>query len=106
MDTQCTLCGEPFEDNAHWIFHCPKKRSFWLVARYVSGIDADLPQIWEYLTFQTSTDKTTLLRLSHILLVIWQMHWHCIFNEVPWNTTHALERLRRLRWLSGTVPHR
>jgi hypothetical protein len=102
-DIRCTLCNDPYDDDAHFIFHCPKKRSFWLVARRICLIDADLPQIWDLLTFRVPTDKAVLLSLSHILLIIWQMHWHCVFDDVPWNTTHALQRLRRLRWLSGTA---
>jgi hypothetical protein len=50
------------------------------------------------LNFRHQTDPSTMIKIAHVLQVTWQMHWRCIFDEVPWNTTHALVRLRRVRW--------
>jgi hypothetical protein len=98
LDSSCQLCGATNEDDAHMIFYCPRKLSFWRVARYVLPIPLTIPEIWDALNFRHQTDPSTMIKIAHVLQVIWQMHWRCIFDEVPWNTTHALVRLRRVRW--------
>ncbi|SAL96761.1 hypothetical protein [Absidia glauca] len=83
------------------IIDCPRKTSFWLVARHVARIDVPMQDIWDMLTFRSSPrDETILLRLGEILMVLWQLHWHSCIDNVQWNTTHALRRLRRVHWLA------
>jgi hypothetical protein len=98
----CLLCSNALEDDFHMIIDCPRKTSFWLVARHVARIDVPMQDIWDILNFRSSPrDETILLRLGEILMVLWQLHWHCCIDNVQWNTTHALRRLRRVHWLAG-----
>ncbi|SAM00402.1 hypothetical protein, partial, partial [Absidia glauca] len=96
----CQLCRNDIEDDYHMVFDCPRKKSFWLVARNIAHIKVPMEDIWDILNFRTTTDDTTMLRIGEILMVIWQLHWHCCIDNVQWNTTHALRRLRRVHWLA------
>ncbi|SAM06248.1 hypothetical protein [Absidia glauca] len=99
-ESVCQFCQAVIEDTPHMLFFCPRKRSFWQIARFTMQIDIPLSSIWDTLNFRSKTNKITMVKLAYILLVFWQMHWQCIFQEIPWNTTNALVRLRRLRWLT------
>jgi hypothetical protein len=96
----CQLCRNDIEDDYHMVFDCPRKKSLWLVARNIAHIKVPMEDIWDILNFRTTTDDTTMLRIGEILMVIWQLHWHCCIDNVQWNTTHALRRLRRVHWLA------
>jgi hypothetical protein len=97
----CQLCNQETEDDYHMIFNCPRKKSFWLVAKAVAKIDVELDDVWDILTFQKSVDKKIMIRIGEILMVTWQLHWQCSMNNVPWSTTFALRHLRRLHWVAG-----
>ncbi|KAI8327652.1 hypothetical protein BC941DRAFT_364469 [Chlamydoabsidia padenii] len=97
----CKFCTNHVEDDYHMIFDCPKKRSFWLVARKIFHIELPMDDIWPALVFTKKVDTKTMTRLGEILLVIWQVHWSCTLDEIPWNTTHAIRRLRRIYWREG-----
>ncbi|SAM09770.1 hypothetical protein [Absidia glauca] len=82
LDSDCQLCGGTLEGDAHMIFHCPRKLSFWRVARCVLPISLTIPEIWEAFNFRHQTDPPTMIKMAHVLQVTWQMHWRCIFDKV------------------------
>jgi hypothetical protein len=97
----CLLCSNALEDDFHMIIGCPRKASFWLVARHVARIGVPMQDIWDILTFRSSPrDETILIHLGEILMVLWQLHRYCCTDNVQWSTTHALRRLRRVHWLA------
>ncbi|CAO3588850.1 unnamed protein product [Absidia cylindrospora] len=101
---QCHFCQQD-ETPVHMIMQCPRKHSFWMVARKITNIELNTTDIWQAITFQKKVERSTLVTIGEIMLIIWRMHWRCIIDDHIWNTTHALRQLRLLRWnRSGTNP--
>ncbi|KAI8086808.1 uncharacterized protein BX664DRAFT_265365, partial [Halteromyces radiatus] len=99
-NTLCQFCENNIEDEGHMVFYCKRKQSFWYAARYKLGLNIPVTQIWPSLIFSEKTDPETLTSLGLILLVVWQMHWQCTRDNQRWDTTNALQRLRRTMWLN------
>ncbi|ORZ01998.1 hypothetical protein BCR42DRAFT_429787 [Absidia repens] len=97
----CLLCNQAIEDPAHLILQCIHKTHFWRVALKITKVDIKLEDVWDTITFQSKATQDQLTLLGDIILVIWQHHWMCTINKIPWNTTHTIRRLRRVRWNKG-----
>ncbi|ORZ04775.1 hypothetical protein BCR42DRAFT_428987 [Absidia repens] len=69
-------------------------------------LDPNIDDIWDILTFGKSADSSQLVNMGEILLTIWQHHWWCIIEDIPWNTTHALIRLMLTKWKGDKLPYK
>ncbi|CAO3588713.1 unnamed protein product [Absidia cylindrospora] len=98
---QCLLCHQFIEDPAHLILQCAHKTNFWRVALKITNVEIKLEEVWDTITFQNKASIDQLILLGDIILVIWQHHWMCVINNIPWNTADTLHRLCWLRWNKG-----
>ncbi|CAO3635655.1 unnamed protein product [Cunninghamella echinulata] len=91
---RCSFCPD-FEDNQHFILHCKKKKEFWKAFLYSKNIpQEEFNNIWSSITFNgiNKVNNNTLILIGHVLLILWQQHWHHFFEETTWRTDFALAR--------------
>lgn len=89
---RCFFCPD-FEDDQHFILHCKKKKEFWKAFLHSKNIPQErFKNIWPSITFNCTNkvNDNTLVLIGHILLILWQQHWHHFFEGTTWRTDFAL----------------
>ncbi|ORZ04772.1 hypothetical protein BCR42DRAFT_428984 [Absidia repens] len=80
------------------------KASLWSAAQYIMGMEVKQQcGVWASLTYRRPTAQTILEAYGKILLIVWRMHWQCIYKNYPWHNNHALAILYKILWQAGML---